>query len=118
MATSISEGVSKQVLKAGNGQSVKKGDEITVHCTGSQHETGAKFWSTKDPGQQPFTFKVGLGQVIAGWDEGCLTMVKGEVSRLTIAGHKGYGAQGFPAWGIKPNATLIFDIEILKINGQ
>jgi len=114
----VSEGVQKEVLRPGTGAHVKKGDQITVHCTGSQQETGAKFWSTKDPGQKPFTFQVGLGKVIAGWDEGCLTMAKGEISKLTIAGHKGYGPQGFPAWGIKPNATLIFEIEILQINGN
>jgi FKBP-type peptidyl-prolyl cis-trans isomerase len=57
------------------------------------------FRSTKDPGQKPFTFDVGLGRVIKGWDEGCLTMSEGEVAQLTIAGYKGYGAQGFPAWG-------------------
>jgi len=118
MTSVVSEGVEKELLQQGSGERVQKGDEITVHCTGSQAETGAKFWSTKDPGQQPFTFKVGLGQVIAGWDEGCLTMSKGEIASLKLASHKGYGAKGFPAWGIKPNATLIFEIEILKINGK
>jgi FKBP-type peptidyl-prolyl cis-trans isomerase len=114
----VTEGVLKQVLREGGGPQVKKGDEITVHCTGSLADTNTKFWSTKDPGQDVFTFKVGVGQVIAGWDEGCLTMKKGETSLLTLASHKGYGAKGFPAWGIKPNAPLKFEIEILKINGN
>ncbi|KAH8038184.1 hypothetical protein HPB51_024715 [Rhipicephalus microplus] len=55
--------------------------------------------STRDPGQQPFSFRVGVGEVIRGWDEGCLSMQKHELSRLTICGLKAYGAQGFPAWG-------------------
>lgn len=118
MGTLISEGVTKQVLTEGNGPAVKKGDKITVHCTGSLADTNKKFWSTKDPGQSLFTFSAGIGQVIAGWDEGCMTMRKGETSLLTVAGHKGYGAKGFPAWGITPNATLTFEIEIVKINGQ
>jgi len=117
MSTQVSEGVQKELLKPGNGPHVKAGDQITVHCTGSQAESGAKFWSTKDPGQKPFTFEVGRGKVIAGWDEGCLTMSKGEIAKLQIASYKGYGDGGFPAWGIKPKATLIFEIEILTING-
>ena len=111
----ISPGVKKEILKQGDGPAVSKGNKITVHCTGSLAETGKKFWSTKDPGQQPFTFNCGLGQVIAGWDEGCLTMRQGEVAKLTIDHHKGYGEGGFPAWGIPPRATLQFEIEILQI---
>jgi len=113
----VSEGVSKAMLRQGDGNRINRGDEITVHCTGILAETNQKFWSTKDPGQQPFKFRVGLGQVIAGWDEGCSTMTRFEISRLLLAPHKGYGQQGFPAWGIKPNAQLMFDIEILQING-
>ncbi|XP_014668839.1 PREDICTED: peptidyl-prolyl cis-trans isomerase FKBP12-like [Priapulus caudatus] len=114
----VSEGVSKQIVREGTGNYPKAGDSITVHCTGCLTTPPKKFWSTKDAGQQPFTFQVGLRKVIAGWDEGCLQMRKGEVARLTIAGHKGYGASGFPAWGITPNAELLFEIEILTINGQ
>ncbi|XP_077527426.1 uncharacterized protein LOC144138821 isoform X2 [Haemaphysalis longicornis] len=73
---------------------------------------------TRDPGQQPFSFRVGVGEVIRGWDEGCLSMQKHELSRLTICGLKAYGAQGFPAWGIPPNADLQFEIQILAINGM
>ncbi|XP_062504588.1 uncharacterized protein LOC134181342 [Corticium candelabrum] len=114
--TQVSDGVKKEIVREGSGRQVKSGNEITVHCTGSlAGPPTKKFWSTKDPGQKPFTFQVGLGKVITGWDEGCLTMCQGEVARLTIAGYKGYGAQGFPAWGITPNADLIFEIEILSI---
>jgi len=114
----MSTGVTKDVIRQGTGAQVQKGDQITVHCTGCLADTGAKFWSTKDTGQQPFSFKVGLGQVIAGWDEGCLTMSKGEIAKLTLASEKAYGAAGFPAWGIQPNAALIFEIEIISINGH
>jgi FKBP-type peptidyl-prolyl cis-trans isomerase len=104
------------LLREGRGPPPRAGDTITVHCTGSlSGPSPKKFWSTKDPGQKPFTFDVGLGRVIKGWDEGCLTMSEGEVAQLTIAGYKGYGAQGFPAWGITPNAELLFEIEILSI---
>jgi FKBP-type peptidyl-prolyl cis-trans isomerase len=118
MSIVVSEGVKKDVLKQGAGPIVHKGDEITVHCTGSQVDTGSKFWSTKDPGQQPFKFKVGQGQVIPGWDEGCQTMSEGEISKLTLSPNKAYGNQGFPAWGIKPNATLTFEIEVISVNGK
>jgi peptidylprolyl isomerase len=81
-------GVQKTVTKPGNGVTPKKGQRITVHCTGtiestglssllwaraiSDESTGKKFWSTKDPGQQPFSFEVGLGKVIRGMFHGCL----------------------------------------------
>jgi len=74
-----------------------------------------KFWSTKDPGQKAFAFNVGVGQVIKGWDEGFMTMKLGEEARLEMTGDYAYGSGGFPAWGIPPNATLIFDVAILKI---
>jgi len=114
----MSTGVEKQVIKAGSGPPVQKGDNITVHCTGTFADTGDKFWSTKDPGQKTFSFKVGVGQVISGWDEGCLMMVKGETSKLILAPEKAYGAGGFPAWKIPPNARLAFEIEIVAINGK
>ncbi|XP_064479779.1 uncharacterized protein LOC135393220 [Ornithodoros turicata] len=119
MAQSIqlSPGVRKELIRPGNGPRPKAGDTITVHCTGSLTNPPKKFWSTKDPGQTPFTFKVGVGQVIKGWDEGCLAMQKSEVSKITVCGEKAYGARGFPAWGIPPNAELQFEIEILTING-
>ncbi|EGD79510.1 FKBP-type peptidyl-prolyl cis-trans isomerase [Salpingoeca rosetta] len=110
--TTLAGGLIKEVLRAGSGPTPPRGANITVHCTGYL-DSGKKFWSTKDPGQQTFSFKVGLGQVIKGWDEGCMTMQKGEVARLTVPGPMAYGPQGFPAWGIGPNATLTFEIEVL-----
>ena len=73
------------------------------------------FWSTKDPGQKPFTFTIGLGQVIKGWDEGVIGMELGEIARIKCTPDYGYGAGGFPAWGIMPNSELIFEIEVLSI---
>ncbi|KAL6202327.1 hypothetical protein ACLB2K_026035 [Fragaria x ananassa] len=65
-------GVEKQVLRAGTGPKPVAGQKVTVHCTGygKNGDLNQKFWSTKDPGQQPFTFKIGQGSVIKGWDEG------------------------------------------------
>ena len=94
---------------------ITKGSTATVHATGVVVETGKKFWSTKDPGQQPFTYQAGVGGVIKGWDQGCLGMCIGEERKLTIPAHEGYGAAGFPAWGIPPGGTLNFTLECLHI---
>ncbi|CAK4085794.1 unnamed protein product [Aphanomyces euteiches] len=110
-------GVTKEILKEGNGVTPSKGAHVTVHCTGygKDRDLSKKFWSTKDPGQQPFAFQVGLGQVIRGWDEGVLSMSLGEVAKLTCSPDYAYGARGFPTWGVQPDSVLIFEIEVLKI---
>lgn len=105
-----------QILQPGRGPpKVKKGNTVTVHATGVVKETGKKFWSTKDPGQEPFTYKAGVGEVITGWDQGCLGMEVGETRELLIPASEGYGADGFPAWGIPPGGTLNFTLECLRI---
>ncbi len=107
-----------EVTKAGSGDAVvKKGSTVTVHAEGNvQSPAGLKkFWSTKDPGQQPFEYQAGVGGVIQGWDAGCLGMKVGESRKLVIPAQEGYGMGGFPAWGIPPKATLVFNIECLKI---
>ncbi|KAF6144052.1 hypothetical protein GIB67_034628 [Kingdonia uniflora] len=111
-------GVEKQIVKVGNGSKPIKGQSVTVHCTGfgKNGDLSQKFWSTKDPGQQPFTFNIGLGSVIKGWDEGVMGMQLGEVARLQCSPDYGYGPGGFPAWGIQPNSVLVFEIEVLSIN--
>merc|ERR1712048_939169 len=83
----------KEILKAGSdGASVTKGCTATVHATGVVKETGKKFWSTKDPGQKPFSYQAGVGKVITGWDQGCLGMtVEGE-RELIIPANEGYGS--------------------------
>ncbi|KAH9582092.1 FKBP-type peptidyl-prolyl cis-trans isomerase domain [Trypanosoma melophagium] len=108
-------GVDRKVLHEGNGVKPKKGDEVTVHCTGYIAEGRKKFWSTLDDNKE-FSFRVGLGQVIRGWDEGVLQMSIGEKAELTLSSDYAYGERGFPAWGINPNAALIFEIQLLKIN--
>ncbi|KAI3807780.1 hypothetical protein L1987_23714 [Smallanthus sonchifolius] len=109
-------GVEKELVRAGNGPKPVPGQNVTVHCTGfgKNGDLSQKFWSTKDPGQEPFTFKIGQGQVIKGWDEGVLGMQLGEVARLRCSPDYAYGAGGFPAWGIQPNSTLVFEIEVLR----
>ncbi|KAI5448360.1 Peptidyl-prolyl cis-trans isomerase fkbp12, variant 2 [Lathyrus oleraceus] len=107
-------GVEKQIIRPGTGPNPRSGQNVTVHCTGYDGDLSQKFWSTKDPGQTPFTFKIGQGSVIKGWDEGVLGMQLGEVARLRCSPDYAYGAGGFPAWGIKPNSVLEFEIEVLS----
>ncbi|GLT26097.1 hypothetical protein SLA2020_011840 [Shorea laevis] len=110
-------GVEKQLIRPGTGPKPAKGQKVTVHCTGygKNGDLSQKFWSTKDPGQQPFSFEVGVGKVIKGWDEGVLGMQVGEVARLQCSPDYAYGAGGFPAWGIQPNSVLAFEIEVLSV---
>lgn len=112
-------GLEFEILKEGTGISPKKGQSVTVHYTGwlldaSKPEgKGAKFDSSKDR-NQPFTFTIGIGHVIQGWDEGVLSMKMGEQRRLIIPASLGYGARG-AGRSIPPHATLVFDVELLNI---
>ncbi|WP_373547868.1 FKBP-type peptidyl-prolyl cis-trans isomerase [Chamaesiphon sp.] len=106
-------GLKYTVLKVGKGATPKPGQTVVVHYTGTL-TNGKKFDSSRDKGQ-PFSFIVSQGQVIPGWDEALSTMKVGERRKLTIPPKLGYGAAG--AGGvIPPNATLIFDVELLKIS--
>jgi peptidylprolyl isomerase len=104
--------------KVGTGASPKTGQTCVMHYTGWLYENGAKgkkFDSSVDRGQ-PFEFKIGMQQVIAGWDEGVSTMKVGGKRTLIIPPALGYGSRG--AGGvIPPNATLIFDVELLGVKG-
>ncbi len=99
--------------KIGEGDLAEKMDKITVNYTGKL-EDGTMFDSSKNPGREPFVFTLGVGMVIKGWDEGFAGMKVGGTRTLTIPPELGYGAQG--AGGvIPPNATLIFDVELLGV---
>jgi len=102
-------------LAAGNGAQPQTGDTIEVHYTGWLTD-GKKFDSSADRGQ-PFSFKLGAGQVIRGWDEGFAGMKVGGKRKLTIPPDMGYGPRG--AGGvIPPNATLVFEVELLGVKGK
>ena len=96
----------------GTGESPKTGQTVTVHYTGTL-EDGTKFDSSVDKGQ-PYPFRIGTGVVVKGWDEGIMTMKVGGKRRLIIPAKLGYGASGRPPQ-IPPNATLIFEIELLSV---
>ena len=100
----------------GAGDEAKAGHAVNVHYTGWLYNDGvkgAKFDSSKDRGQ-PFSFDLGAGMVIRGWDEGVQGMKVGGARTLVIPPELGYGARG--AGGvIPPNATLIFDVELLAV---
>ena len=95
----------------GTGESPKQGQQVTVHYTGTL-ENGTKFDSSVDKGQ-PYTFRIGTGVVIKGWDEGIMTMKVGGKRRLIVPANLAYGAAGRP--GIPPNATLFFEVELLGV---
>lgn len=105
-------GIVKKVLKAGEGwKSPGKGAEVTVHYVGTLLD-GTEFDSSRNRGD-PFKFKLGVGQVIKGWDQGVATMKQGELCVLTCKPDYAYGASGSPP-KIPPNATLQFEVELLS----
>lgn len=113
MTTTTQSGLQYEELLEGNGASPQAGQLVSVHYTGWLTD-GTKFDSSVDRGQ-PFQFSIGQGQVIRGWDEGVLTMKIGGKRKLTIPPELGYGPRG--AGGvIPPNATLIFEVELLGVS--
>lgn len=107
-------GLKYQDITVGTGSEAKAGDSVTVNYTGWLTD-GTKFDSSLDR-NQPFTFTLGQGSVIQGWDEGVAGMKVGGKRRLTIPPDLAYGSQG-ASGVIPPNATLIFDVELLSVNG-
>jgi peptidylprolyl isomerase len=109
---STPSGLKYEVITEGKGAAPKAGQTVIVHYTGTL-EDGEKFDSSRDR-NDPFSFKLGAGQVIKGWDEGLAMMKVGDRRKLILPPELGYGARG--AGGvIPPNATLIFDVELLDI---
>ena len=101
-----------EILKEGTGAAAKNGDTVVVHYTGTLID-GKKFDSSLDRGE-PYSFPLGAGEVIAGWEQGILGMKVGEKRKLFIPSDLAYGERG--AGGIiPPNAPLIFEVELLEI---
>jgi len=109
-------GILKEILKEGEGdEHPGKGDKVTVHYVGTLLD-GSKFDSSRDRGEK-FTFDIGKGQVIKGWDIGVASMKKGELAKLTCTAPNAYGEQGSPP-KIPPNATLVFEVELFSWQGE
>lgn len=101
-----------ETLKAGDGAEAVPGKRVTVHYTGKL--TDGKVFDSSEQRAVPFPFTLGAGQVIPGWDKGVAGMKIGERRKLTIPPDMAYGSQGV-AQVIPPNATLIFEVELLKV---
>ena len=106
-------GLRYQIIQKGNGKKAEKGNMVSVHYKG-QLADGTVFDSSYKR-KEPIAFQVGVGQVIAGWDEGICLLNVGDKARLVIPSDLGYGSSG--AGGvIPPNATLVFDVELVNVN--
>ena len=106
-------GLKYEDLECGDGTEAERGDTVTVHYVGTL-EDGKQFDSSRER-DEPFVFSLGAGQVIQGWDEGLVGMRVGGLRRLTIPPELGYGKTGSPPV-IPPNATLIFEVELLEVS--
>jgi FKBP-type peptidyl-prolyl cis-trans isomerase FkpA len=115
MSASRAEYLEVEDITVGVGQAAQSGDTIFVHYTGWL-ASGKKFDSSRDRGT-PFSFRLGSGQVIQGWDRGLIGMQVGGVRRLTIPPDQGYGNRDVGGGLIPPNSTLIFEVELLSIEG-
>ncbi len=110
--TTTASGLQYWDIVVGTGATAMPGNTVKVHYTGFL-TTGEKFDSSRDRGE-PFSFPLGTGQVIKGWDEGVAGMKVGGQRQLRIPPELGYGAAG-AGGAIPPNATLIFDVELLEV---
>jgi FKBP-type peptidyl-prolyl cis-trans isomerase FkpA len=105
-------GLEIEDLHPGTGAEAHAGDSVTVHYVGTLTD-GSKFDSSRERGEG-FTFKLGSGQVIKGWDQGVAGMRVGQLRKLTIPPELAYGTRGFPPV-IPPNSTLVFEVELLAL---
>jgi len=110
--TRMPSGLRYQDVAVGSGEEATAGRTAVVHYTGWLPD-GKKFDSSRDRGE-PFSFPLGAGQVIAGWDQGVAGMKVGGRRKLVIPSELGYGASGAPP-DIPPNSTLVFDVELLGV---
>ena len=101
-------------ITEGTGTEAKAGDTLTMQYVGVNYSNGKQFDASWDNGQ-PFTFQLGAGMVIPGWDQGVAGMKIGGLRKLTIPPELGYGAGGYPPV-IPPNSTLVFEVELLKVS--
>lgn len=111
-AVTMPSGLQYLDLVLGEGRTAEAGDTATVHYTGWL-ENGTKFDSSLDR-KEPFSFRIGSGMVIKGWDEGVTSMKKGGKRKLIIPPHLGYGKRG-AGKVIPPDATLVFEVELLDL---
>ena len=115
----VAQGLTAKIVTRGYGRAAVSGDYADVHTTlwlydeAAEGGRGQEIWTSG--GQQPFQFMLDSGQVIKGWDLGVKCMLVGEKRELIIAPELGYGARGKPP--VPPNATLLFEIELVKLAG-
>ena len=105
-------GLQIEDLRPGTGAEASAGKTVTVHYVGTL-TNGTKFDSSRDRGKG-FSFKLGAGQVIKGWDQGVAGMKIGQLRKLTVPPELAYGTRGFPPV-IPPNSTLVFEVELLEV---
>jgi len=108
---SLTDGLKKKITHEGHGEVPPLGSKVNVHYVGTLLSDGTKFDSSRDR-NAPFSFDLGKGSVIKGWDEGVATMKTGEIAELVCAPDYAYGARGQPP-KIPPNATLKFEVEVI-----
>jgi FKBP-type peptidyl-prolyl cis-trans isomerase len=111
--TKMPSGLTYWDIRVGNGETAKEGSRVRVHYTGWL-TNGKKFDSSVDAGQ-PFDFRIGNGEVIKGWEEGVSGMRVNGKRQLRIPPDLAYGSEGTPGGPIPPNATLIFDVQLLAV---
>jgi hypothetical protein len=110
----LADGLQYTDLQVGCGPAAKSGSTVSVEYTGWLQSSGKKFDSSYDRKGSPFSFPLGQGQVIKGWDEGLVGMQQGGSRRLIIPAALAYGAQGYPPT-IPANAVLVFDVQVLSV---